>query len=204
MNISRTRHFFLCCYTRIFLLYFYINFNTILRCQTSATFSSLKMQKRRKRGKLRLKIIFFGIWLLIFGVITNYSVSTQNPYSKKALVRKKVKRVSKPAVAGTKRKHKRARNLGKKVAIFRSKDIPKRKTADCKKEVSAAKNTRTSNQPTTGDATNSSEIKRAGEFKGDLRDIPSGKPVKQYRPKLPEPKSHPKPYVKPTVIKPTF
>lgn len=42
-------------------------------------------------------------------------------------------------------------------------------------------------------------MKKAGEFKGDLRDIPPTKPVLQDRPKREDPKVVPKPYPTPTL-----
>ena len=91
----------------------------------------------------------------------------------------------------------------------RSFNMVKRQTADRKqmprqsgKQIipAAPDNSQTNDQSIRG-TSGSSEIKRAGEFKGDLRDMPSTKPVKEYRPKLPDPKVNPKPYVKPMVIK---
>jgi hypothetical protein len=43
---------------------------------------------------------------------------------------------------------------------------------------------------------------KAGEFNGDLRDIPPGKPIRQGSPELKDPKIKPKPYIPPTVKKP--
>ncbi len=51
------------------------------------------------------------------------------------------------------------------------------------------------NQPST------SEAQRAGTFDGDLRQLPSGKPVRQARPKLRQPPVKPRVYVKDAEIK---
>jgi uncharacterized protein involved in type VI secretion and phage assembly len=112
----------------------------------------------------------------------------------KKVVRKAIKRPFKTTALRRDKKRTRRVNPLKRV---------NRKTADPKQDIPAStKKTQIDNQTTDNNAPSESEIKRAGEFKGDLRDIPPTKPIRQDRPKLADPKVDPKPYVKPIVRKP--
>ncbi|MEP6789617.1 MAG: hypothetical protein ABJB40_14355 [Acidobacteriota bacterium] len=131
-------------------------------------------------------------------LITGSMIQAQ-AHDDKKVVRKAIKRPAKTAVL---RNEKKCSHRAGRLKMV------KRQTADRKQKPlrsgklsapAAPNNTQTNVNPATP---SSSDIKRAGEFKGDLRDIPSAKPTKEYRPKLPDPKVNPKPYVKPTVIKP--
>jgi hypothetical protein len=112
----------------------------------------------------------------------------------KKVVRKAIKRPTKTIALRRETKRTRRAILLKRV---------NRKRVDTKQDIPAStKKTQIDKQTTNNNAPSESEIKRAGEFKGDLRDILPTKPVRQDRPKLADPKVDPKPYVKPIVKKP--
>ena len=152
---------------------------------------------RKQQGVLFLRVFIVGVWLGMLTLITGSMIQAQ-AYDDKKVVRKAIKRPAKTTVLRNEKK------CSHRAGRFK---MVKRQTADRKQKPPPSgkqgiPTTPDNTQTNVNNATpSSSDIKRAGEFKGDLRDIPSTKPTKEYRPKLTDPKVNPKPYVKTTVIK---